>query len=129
MVGTRDAGRQARVEQFRRLRRMAGTFPLPTAGGEIAEFEYESLADQPARGLDLTTFRRRVGERRSRALTEREREVLGLACAGMSNEDISAALGLSIGVIHNRRHSAYQKLHAGGLEEACGLMGRRLTQG
>jgi DNA-binding CsgD family transcriptional regulator len=127
--GTLDAGRQARVERFGRMRRMAGTFPLPTAGGELADFEFESIADRPARGLDLTTFRRRVRERPSRALTERERAILGLACAGHSNEHIAATLGMSAGVVHNRRQSAYQKLQATGLDEACSLLGQRPAQG
>ena len=54
-----------------------------------------------------------------RVLSERERQVLALSCAGRSISQIAFELGVTPRAIKNHRHRIYQRLGAHGLEDAC----------
>ena len=52
-------------------------------------------------------------------LSRREWEILGLLCGGLSAPEVAGELGLSVGVVKNKRRTIYQKLHVSALAEAC----------
>lgn len=59
----------------------------------------------------------RVAQARYRSLTEREREVLGLIVAGLSNKEIGRALALSPRTVETHRANLFSKLEAGSLAQ------------
>jgi FixJ family two-component response regulator len=60
-----------------------------------------------ARGTGLQTLQERYG-----TLTSREREVMGLVCAGKLNKEVAASLGLSEVTVKVHRSSAMRKMAA-----------------
>lgn len=50
-------------------------------------------------------------------LTAREREVMAMAAAGLSNPDIAGRLVLSVRTVDNHLHRAYAKLGVTGPDE------------
>ena len=107
---------------FLEQRRVAGTRPVRAACGEVELFDYEAHADRPADGFHLCSLRRRLRDRPPRGISDREMAVLRLTGTGLSNEDIGASLGVTPGVVRNKRQHAYQKLHVSNLTDACTLL-------
>jgi ATP/maltotriose-dependent transcriptional regulator MalT len=56
--------------------------------------------------------------RRSFGLTEREREVIGLVCAGLSNASIAEQLAVSEKTVKNHLNNLFAKLDVGSRTEA-----------
>jgi two-component system response regulator FixJ len=57
--------------------------------------------------IELATLRQRYG-----ALSERQREVMGLAIKGLSNKEIAAQLGISPRTVEHYREWAMERMHA-----------------
>jgi DNA-binding CsgD family transcriptional regulator len=62
--------------------------------------------------------RRTTEERRPRALSQREREVLALVARGKTNREIGAALGVSRGTVKGHLRRIFVKIGAVGRTEA-----------
>ena len=110
------------MHRFLELRRMAGSHPIRAASGEVGLFDYDAHADRPADGFHLTRLTRRLRHTPPRVVSGGELDVLRLARAGLSDEAIGAALGVTSGMVRNRRHHAYQKLHVSHLADACAVL-------
>jgi DNA-binding NarL/FixJ family response regulator len=78
------------------------------ASGEncMAGVPAERLINALARGRD-------TDRARAEPLTPREKQVLGLMCAGLGNQDIADSLALSLGTVKNHVSTILAKLDAG----------------
>lgn len=63
----------------------------------------------------------------SSALSAREQEVLELAARGLGNDDIAAALHISVRTVERHLHNAYSKLGVGGRSARAAAVSRLLS--
>jgi DNA-binding CsgD family transcriptional regulator len=63
-----------------------------------------------------------------RALTRREREILGLVAAGLTNRQIVAGLSVSSGTVRKHLDNVYAKLGVPGRAAAVALTGTKADQ-
>ena len=69
-------------------------------------------------GLCTPALRDRIGQ----PLTDRQRDIIELVAAGLSNKEIAERLVTSVRTVEGHLYRAYQRLGAGSREELVGML-------
>jgi pimeloyl-ACP methyl ester carboxylesterase/DNA-binding CsgD family transcriptional regulator len=125
-----------RMNDFESGRRLAAGI----AGSRLVALPSDNhivLADEPAWQILVTELRAFLGasaagqvsapEPAAVGLTEREREVLDLAARGLDNDEIAAALTLSVRTVERHLQNTYVKLGVGGRSARAAAVAYILT--